>query len=186
MGKVHHPKADKDRLYLPRKSGGRGLIQIERAYKTTTIGLNAYINNIGDKLLGMVRDHDKIRNAKSLHYEAKKFEKEFDMPNTTIMLNETVIEYARRIIRKTKDLALEQLQNNWKEKPLHGQYPKRLHDNDVNEIETNKWRKWGKCTTPRQTNLPVNHIQNVKLNHYRWNIRAFGGQRITTKRAEGC
>ena len=42
MGKMHLPKADKDRLYLPRKSGGRGLIQIERIYKTTTIGLNAY------------------------------------------------------------------------------------------------------------------------------------------------
>ena len=88
---------------------------------------------------GIVQDHDKIRNTKSLHYDAKKFEKEFDMPNTTIMLNETVIEYARRIKRKTKDLALEQLQNVWKEKPLHEQYPRRLHDNDVNESETNQW-----------------------------------------------
>ena len=41
MGKMHHPNADKDRLYLPRKFGGRGLIQIERSYKTTTIGLYA-------------------------------------------------------------------------------------------------------------------------------------------------
>ena len=51
MGKMDHPKADKDRLYLPRKSGGRGLIQIERTYKTTTIGLNAYINNTGINFL---------------------------------------------------------------------------------------------------------------------------------------
>ena len=121
MGKMHHPKADKDRLYLPRKAGGRGVSQVERTYKTTTIGLNTYTINTGDKLLGIVREHDNTRNTKSLHYEAKKVEKELDMPNTTIMLNETAIEYARRIKRKTKDLALEQLQNVWKEKPLHGQ-----------------------------------------------------------------
>ena len=44
MAKMHHPKADKDRLYLSRKFGGRGLVQIERSYKTTTIGLSAYID----------------------------------------------------------------------------------------------------------------------------------------------
>ena len=136
---MHHPKADKDRLHLARKSGGSDLIQIERAYNTTTIGLNTCINNTVDKLLGIFRDHDKTRNTKSLHYEAKKFEKELHMPNTTIMLNETAIEYSRRIKRKNKDLPLEQLQNVRKEKPLHGQYPKRLHGNDINETEKNKW-----------------------------------------------
>jgi hypothetical protein len=30
----HHPKADIDRLYVPRKDGGRGLMQIEGAYIT--------------------------------------------------------------------------------------------------------------------------------------------------------
>jgi DNA-directed RNA polymerase subunit L len=33
MYKVHHPKADKDRLYVKRKEGGRGLVQVEAAYK---------------------------------------------------------------------------------------------------------------------------------------------------------
>jgi hypothetical protein len=31
MYKVHHPKADIDRLYLKRKEGGRGLVQVEAA-----------------------------------------------------------------------------------------------------------------------------------------------------------
>jgi hypothetical protein len=30
----HHPKADIDRLHVPRKDGGRGLMQIEGAYIT--------------------------------------------------------------------------------------------------------------------------------------------------------
>ena len=43
--RTHHPKADVDRVYLPRKEGGRGLIQLEMSYKTTTIGLDTYIQN---------------------------------------------------------------------------------------------------------------------------------------------
>ena len=39
MYKMHHPKSDVDRLYLPRTEGGRGLIQLELSYKATTIGL---------------------------------------------------------------------------------------------------------------------------------------------------
>ena len=38
---MHHPKADVDRLYLPRNEGGRGLIQLELAYKSFTIGLHS-------------------------------------------------------------------------------------------------------------------------------------------------
>jgi len=35
--KMHHPKADIDRLYVKRKEGGRGLVQIEAAYKAEII-----------------------------------------------------------------------------------------------------------------------------------------------------
>jgi len=36
----HYPKADADRLYVPRKQGGRGLMQLEAAYavEITKIG----------------------------------------------------------------------------------------------------------------------------------------------------
>ena len=35
--KMHHPKADIDRLYVKRKVGGRGLVQVEAAYKAEII-----------------------------------------------------------------------------------------------------------------------------------------------------
>jgi len=37
MYKLHHPKADTDRLYVKREEGGRGLVQIEAAYKIQII-----------------------------------------------------------------------------------------------------------------------------------------------------
>lgn len=122
---MRHPTADIDKLYLPRISGGRGLIQIEATYKTTTIDLEAYINSNTDELLDIIRDHDKVRNRKSLQQKAANFKRQFNTPNLMIILNESATDYARRIRQKAKEQALEMLQSKWKEKPLHGQYPNR-------------------------------------------------------------
>ena len=37
MYKMHHPKADTDRLYVKMDEVGRGLVQIEAAYKAEII-----------------------------------------------------------------------------------------------------------------------------------------------------
>jgi hypothetical protein len=44
MYKVHHPKADTDRLYVKRKEGGRGLVQVEAAYKAEITSIAEYLN----------------------------------------------------------------------------------------------------------------------------------------------
>ena len=40
---MHHPKA---RLYVKRKEGGRGLVQVEAAYKAEIINIAEYLNTI--------------------------------------------------------------------------------------------------------------------------------------------
>ena len=45
MHKMLHPRADVERLYIPRKDGGRGLIDVETAFKTVTIALNHYLRH---------------------------------------------------------------------------------------------------------------------------------------------
>jgi hypothetical protein len=44
MYKVHHPKADIDRLHIKRKGGGRGLVQAEAVYKAEIINTAEYLN----------------------------------------------------------------------------------------------------------------------------------------------
>jgi hypothetical protein len=39
MYKMHHPKADIGRLYVKRKEGGRGLLQVEAAYKAEIVNI---------------------------------------------------------------------------------------------------------------------------------------------------
>ena len=40
---MHHPKSDINRLYLPRKEGGRGLVQLKLSLKMSIIGIDTYL-----------------------------------------------------------------------------------------------------------------------------------------------
>jgi hypothetical protein len=42
--KVHHPKADIDRLYVKRKEEGSGLVQVDAAYKAKITTTAEYLN----------------------------------------------------------------------------------------------------------------------------------------------
>jgi hypothetical protein len=57
---MHHPKADIDRLYVKRKEGGRGLVQVEVAYKTEIINIAKYLNTKykGDQFVNIVKNHE--------------------------------------------------------------------------------------------------------------------------------
>jgi hypothetical protein len=59
MHKILHPKADIDRLYVKRKEGGRGLIQIQAAYKAEIINIAEYLNTMykGDQFVNIVNNN---------------------------------------------------------------------------------------------------------------------------------
>jgi hypothetical protein len=59
MYKMHHPKADIDRLYVKRKEGGRGLVQVEAAYKAEIINIAEYLNTNykEDQFVNIVKNH---------------------------------------------------------------------------------------------------------------------------------
>ena len=42
--RMHHPRANIERLYIKRENGGRGIIQQELTNKITTIGLKKYLD----------------------------------------------------------------------------------------------------------------------------------------------
>jgi len=53
----HHPKADVDRLYVPRKQGGRGLMKLEAAHAVEITKLVEYVDRKEDPLIQVVRTH---------------------------------------------------------------------------------------------------------------------------------
>ena len=54
-----HPKSDVDRLYIPRKEGGRGLISIEDCVELAIRGLEVYVHGNEERLMQAARG-DKI------------------------------------------------------------------------------------------------------------------------------
>jgi DNA-directed RNA polymerase subunit L len=60
MYKMHHPKADIDRLYVKRKEGAQGLLQVEAAYKRKVINIAEYLNTKykGEQFVNIVKNHE--------------------------------------------------------------------------------------------------------------------------------
>ncbi|GJQ79213.1 hypothetical protein Trydic_g5459 [Trypoxylus dichotomus] len=54
-----HPNASVQRLYLPRREGGRGLINIEWLHNRLVIGAVYQIHRSSDSLMCMVREAEK-------------------------------------------------------------------------------------------------------------------------------
>ena len=54
-----HPNSDVDRLYIPRKVGGRGLISIEDCVELAIRGLEVYVHGSKERLMQAARG-DKI------------------------------------------------------------------------------------------------------------------------------
>jgi len=53
----HHPKAEVDLLYVSRKQGGRGLMQLETAHAVGITNLVEYVERKEDPLIQVVRTH---------------------------------------------------------------------------------------------------------------------------------
>ena len=53
----HRPKADVDCLYVPRKQGGRGLMQLEAVHAVEISELVEYVDRKEDPLAQVVRTH---------------------------------------------------------------------------------------------------------------------------------
>ena len=51
---MHHPKVDVNRMYVPIPEGGRGMINLEMCFKTTTIDLNSYLESADGWMLYVV------------------------------------------------------------------------------------------------------------------------------------
>jgi hypothetical protein len=112
--KVHHPKADIDRLYEKRKDGGRGLVQVEVAYKTEIINIAGHLNT--DQCVNIVKNHENTQpNMNSIFKIAAKIIEDLNQTNGK---NDA----KRDEIQHMKEKLGEVLKKNCKNKAMHGHY----------------------------------------------------------------
>jgi len=112
MYKMHHPKADIDRLYVKRKEGGRGLVQIEEAYKAEIINIAEYLNTNykKDQFVNIVKSHESTQpNTNSIIQAAAKITEELIQPNEKSDTKQDGIQYTNARLG-------ESLKKKWKTK----------------------------------------------------------------------
>ena len=139
MHKMLHPKADVERLYLPRRDAGRGLIEVETAFKTATKGLDHYLKHKEGCYPKQRLEHDRSKATNSITKNATKFKREITMPEFENREDKSASENAKALKHIFKSRMKSMKEEKWKDKALHGQYPKILEKPHVDTFTTNKW-----------------------------------------------
>ena len=120
----HHPNADVNHLYVPRKQEGRGLMQLEAAHAVEITELMEYVGRKEDPLIQVVRTHQ--HNTDSAVLQTAKCLK---------------AEVQREI--KIKHSIAEKIKEKWHEKRMHGQLPHSLDEKLVDTEQSYRWLKSG-------------------------------------------
>ena len=129
-----HRQSDVTRLYLPRKSGGRGLINVANHFKNAIINFSSYLLNTDEVYLNLVSDWQTTRGAKSINNMAQSFSQElgFEIQNLSVSSKQQ-----RKY--KIKKARIEQMVEALKSKNLHGQYMKILGEPHIDKEASVKW-----------------------------------------------
>ena len=107
--RIHHPKADVDRLYVPRNEGRRGMIQLQLSYKTSTIGQHKYLTKITDWMLQLLLTHNKEKKAHHISKQSYKFKQELNIHQNEENDTNTSTKQARDIKKTAKTEGLKQM-----------------------------------------------------------------------------
>ena len=172
INKMHHPKADIDRMYLPRSEGGRGMLQLENAYKISTIGLNWYLANANEPFLKCIYQQDKTKKLYSITRQNEKFRDEINLSNYKDIEtdNKSAAEKAKRIKSKSKLLMKNLLKEKWKNKPLHGQFLKRITAPSVSLELSTQWLNSSGLKGETEGLILAAQDQSLATNNYKTNI----------------
>jgi hypothetical protein len=84
MYKVHHPKADIDRLYVKRNEKRRGLVQVKAAYKAEITSIAEYLNTNYkvDQFVNIVKSYNSTQpTVNSIIKTSAKIAEELSQPN---------------------------------------------------------------------------------------------------------
>lgn len=135
-----HPKADVDRLYLPRRSGGRGLINVRQMIAVEIQALAHYVlkNKSAEPLLVAVQQSGVL-------------------PKPTKSLSEF------------KSGFLKDRASSWRNKPLHGQFPTAVERLTTVECAY-KWIRWSYLKFETEALLTAAQDQALRTNAYNTNV----------------
>ena len=144
----HHPKAIADRLYVPRKQGGRGLMQLEAAHAVEITKLVEYVDRKEDPLIQVVRTHQHNTGSAVLQ--------------TARCLKTEVQKETRKM-----DSTAEKTKERWYGKRMHGQLPRNLDEKLVDIEQSYRWLKSGDIKGEAESTIAAAQDQAISTNYFK-------------------
>ena len=136
-------KADVDRIYLPCQEGGRSLMNLEKEYKATMVGLHKYMMNKEDFQIQAVQIHQTAKALQSIPKEAEAYLTEAGTKDLiTDNLPKSATWKAKKLKLKYKEDVNKLVRDRWKEKAMHGKLPKYLEKDHVDQEMSFQWMKY--------------------------------------------
>ena len=167
---MHHPKSHENRLYLSRTEGRKGLIQLELSYKSTTIGLDKDIQETQAPSYTLSKTMTTGNPCTPSAVSPMKFSRELGVPAIPPAEDEANTTYARRTKAKVKHQGRPQLRSMWESKALHGKYPQRMKQADVDQDKTHRWLKAAGLKAETEGFIIAAQDQSLPTRWYQHNI----------------
>jgi hypothetical protein len=162
MYKEHHPKADINRLYVKRKEGGRGQVQVEAAYKAEITSISEYLNTNYkvNQFVNIVKSYESTQPVVNLIIKtATKITEELSQPNEKSDAKQEGIQH-------TKARLGEVLKNKGNNKVMHGQYIRNKDRQLFSEEDTILWLSKGDLKAETKSEIVAAQDQAIQTKHY--------------------
>jgi hypothetical protein len=159
MYKMHHPKADTDKLFVKRKEGGRGLVQVEAAYKAEIINIAEYLNTKYKEDQFVKNHYSTQSNMNSIFKLAAKITEELSQLNGKNDAKQDEMHHIKEILGEV-------LKEKWKNKVMQGQHIRNLDRQLISEEDTFLWLSKGDLEAETESEIVAAQDQALNTKYY--------------------
>jgi len=136
-------------LYVPRKQGGRGLMQLEAAHAVEITKLVEYVDRKEDPLIQVVRTH------------------QHNTDSAVLQMARCLKTEIRKETRKMKDSIAEKIKERWHGKRMHGQLPRNLDEKLVDIEQSYCWLKSGDIKGETESTIVAGQDQGISISYFK-------------------
>jgi hypothetical protein len=135
-------------LYVPRKQGRRGLMQLEAPHAVEITKLVEYVDRKEDPLTQIVRTHQ-------------------HNTDSTVLQTARCLKTVQRETRKMKEIITEKIKERWHGKGMHGQLPRSLDEKLLDIEQSYRWLKYGDIKGETESRIVAAQDQAISTNYFK-------------------